>query len=47
MQPTRNTLSENVRAQSVERLNQHLAAAVDLHGIDRQLRFIESRMARK
>jgi len=31
MQPTRNTLSENVRAQSVELLNKHLAAAIDLH----------------
>jgi len=32
MQPTRNTLSENIRAQSVELLNLHLAAAIDLHG---------------
>jgi starvation-inducible DNA-binding protein len=31
MQPTRNTLSENIRAQSVELLNRHLAAAIDLH----------------
>lgn len=31
MQPTRNTLSENIRAQSVELLNTHLAAAIDLH----------------
>lgn len=31
MQPTRNTLSENIRAQSVELLNKHLAAAIDLH----------------
>jgi len=31
VQPTRNTLSENVRAQSVELLNKHLAAAIDLH----------------
>jgi starvation-inducible DNA-binding protein len=31
MQPTRNTLSENIRAQSIELLNQHLAAAIDLH----------------
>jgi starvation-inducible DNA-binding protein len=32
MQPTRNTLSENIRGQSVELLNKHLAAAIDLHG---------------
>jgi len=32
MQPTRNTLSENIRAQSIELLNKHLAAAIDLHG---------------
>src|ERR1700733_3256006 len=31
MQPTRNTLSENIRTQSVELLNKHLAAAIDLH----------------
>jgi starvation-inducible DNA-binding protein len=31
MHPTRNTLSENIRAQSVELLNRHLAAAIDLH----------------
>ena len=31
MQPTRNSLSENIRAQSVELLNKHLAAAIDLH----------------
>lgn len=31
MQPTRNTLSENIRAQSVELLNKHLAASIDLH----------------
>lgn len=31
MQPTRNTLPENIRAQSVEILNRHLAAEVDLH----------------
>ena len=31
MQPTHNTLSENIRAQSVELLNKHLAAAIDLH----------------
>jgi starvation-inducible DNA-binding protein len=31
MQSTRNTLSENIRAQSVELLNEHLAAAIDLH----------------
>jgi starvation-inducible DNA-binding protein len=31
MQPTHNTLSENIRGQSVELLNLHLAAAIDLH----------------
>ncbi len=31
MQATRNTLSENIRTQSVELLNKHLAAAIDLH----------------
>ena len=29
--PTRNTLPENIRAQSVEHLNKFLAAAIDLH----------------
>ena len=28
---THNTLSENIRAQSIELLNKHLAAAIDLH----------------
>jgi starvation-inducible DNA-binding protein len=32
MQPTHNTLSENIRTQAVELLNRHLAAAIDLHG---------------
>ena len=32
MLPTRNTLSANIRPQSVELLNKHLAAAIDLHG---------------
>ncbi|MGD0642414.1 MAG: DNA starvation/stationary phase protection protein Dps [Roseiarcus sp.] len=32
MQPTHNTLSENIRTQTVELLNRHLAAAIDLHG---------------
>lgn len=31
MHATHNTLSENIRAQSVELLNKHLAAAIDLH----------------
>ncbi len=31
MHPTHNTLSENIRAQAVELLNKHLAAAIDLH----------------
>ena len=30
MLPTRNTLSENIRAQSVQLLNKNLAAAIDL-----------------
>lgn len=32
MHQTHNTLSENIRAQSVAGLNKHLAAAIDLHG---------------
>ena len=32
MHPTHNTLSENIRAQSVELLNKHLAGAIDLYG---------------
>jgi starvation-inducible DNA-binding protein len=32
MQTTHNTLSENVRTQTAELLNKHLAAAIDLHG---------------
>jgi starvation-inducible DNA-binding protein len=31
MQSTHNTLAANVRAQSIELLNKHLAAAIDLH----------------
>jgi starvation-inducible DNA-binding protein len=31
MWQTRNTLSENIRAQSMDILNKHLAAAIDLH----------------
>jgi starvation-inducible DNA-binding protein len=31
MQKTANTLSKNIRAKSVEVLNRHLAAAIDLH----------------
>lgn len=31
MQSTHNTLSENIRAQSIEILNTNLAAAIDLH----------------
>jgi len=31
LQQTRNALSENIRAQSGELLNKHLAAAIDLH----------------
>lgn len=36
MQFTHNTLSENIRAQSIELLNKHLAAAIDLHGQTKQ-----------
>jgi starvation-inducible DNA-binding protein len=32
MHPTHNTLSENIRTQSVALLNKQLAAAIDLHG---------------
>ncbi|RBP18340.1 starvation-inducible DNA-binding protein [Roseiarcus fermentans] len=32
MHATHNTLSENVRTQTAEILNRHLAAAIDLHG---------------
>ena len=32
MHPSHNTLSEIIREQSVELLNKHLAAAIDLHG---------------
>jgi starvation-inducible DNA-binding protein len=32
MHQTHNTLSENIRTQSVAALNRHLAAAIDLHG---------------
>ena len=31
MHPTQNTLSEDIRTQSIEQLNKHLAAAIDLH----------------
>ena len=31
MHPTHNTLAENIRGQSVELLNKHLVAAIDLH----------------
>ena len=31
MQPTHNTLSENIRGQSGDLLNKHLAPAIDLH----------------
>lgn len=32
MRSTHNTLPETIRAQSIELLNKHLAAAIDLHG---------------
>lgn len=31
MQKTHNTLTENIRGQSIELMNKHLAAAIDLH----------------
>ena len=31
MHPTSNSLSENIRAQSIALLNEHLAASIDLH----------------
>ena len=36
MHPTHNTLPEAIRQQSVELLNKHLAATIDLHGQVRQ-----------
>jgi starvation-inducible DNA-binding protein len=36
MKFTHNTLSENVRAKSIQLLNKHLAAAIDLHGQAKQ-----------
>lgn len=36
MHVTHNTLPETIRAQSVELLNKHLAAAIDLHGQAKQ-----------
>lgn len=36
MQPTHNTLAEPIRAQSIELLNIHLAAAIDLHAQAKQ-----------
>jgi hypothetical protein len=36
MNKTRNTLHETIRAQSVELLNKHLAAAIDLHAQTKQ-----------
>lgn len=36
MQPTHNTLAETIRAQSIELLNKHLAAAIDLHAQSKQ-----------
>jgi starvation-inducible DNA-binding protein len=36
MHPTHNTLAEQVRAQSIELLNKHLAAAIDLHAQAKQ-----------
>ncbi len=36
MNKTRNTLHETIRAQSVELLKQHLAAAIDLHAQTKQ-----------
>lgn len=36
MQSTHNTLAEGIRAQSIELLNKHLAAAIDLHAQAKQ-----------
>ncbi len=36
MHPTHNTLAEGIRAQSIELLNKHLAAAIDLHAQAKQ-----------
>ncbi|MFM1975802.1 MAG: hypothetical protein RL145_648 [Pseudomonadota bacterium] len=36
MNKTRNTLHETIRAQSIELLNKHLAAAIDLHAQTKQ-----------
>ena len=36
MHPAHDTLSENIRARSVDLLNKHLAAAIDLHAQVRQ-----------
>jgi starvation-inducible DNA-binding protein len=36
MHPTHNTLSATIRAQSIELLNKHLAAAIDLHAQAKQ-----------
>jgi starvation-inducible DNA-binding protein len=36
MHPTHNTLAEPIRAQSIELLNKHLAAAIDLHAQSKQ-----------
>ncbi len=36
MQPTHNTLTEAIRLQSIELLNKHLAAAIDLHAQAKQ-----------
>lgn len=36
MQPTHNTLSESIRTQSIELLNKHLAAAIDLRAQAKQ-----------
>lgn len=36
MYRTKNTLSENIRAKSIALLNEHLAAAIDLHGQAKQ-----------
>lgn len=36
MRPTHNTLSENIRAQSIELLNKHLSASIDLQAQAKQ-----------
>ena len=46
MRLTGNTLSENIRTETSELLNRHVAAAIDLsRGVDHQLWLVESHAA--